>query len=111
MPAPFGGWRLELTLLERDPRDLARRIEARTAAMLQAGLVDEVRGLLGVGLRDNPSAAKAIGYREVIAMLDGRLGEAELEGEIVRNTRALVRKQRTWFRTQLPEHRLVSLAG
>lgn len=75
--------------------------------MLRAGLVDEVRRLRAAGLEENPSAAKAIGYREVLALLDGRLAEAELAAEIARNTRALVKKQRTWFRTQLPEHRAV----
>ena len=60
------------------------------------------------------SAAGAIGYREVIAMIEGRLNESELASEIARSTRALVRKQRTWFRTQLPPHRVVNageLAG
>jgi tRNA dimethylallyltransferase len=72
--------------------------------------VAEVRGLLARGLRDNPSAAKAIGYRETIDCLEGRLPEAELAAAIARNTRALVRKQRTWFRTQLPAHRTVDAA-
>ena len=57
------------------------------------------------------SAARAIGYREVLDLLDGKKPLAALEGEIVRNTRALVKKQRTWFRTQLPEHRVVGAAG
>jgi tRNA dimethylallyltransferase len=76
--------------------------------MLRAGLVEEVRRLRGSGLEQNPSAARAIGYREVIAMLDGQLAEPDLAAEIAKNTRALVRKQRTWFRTQLPAHRVVS---
>ena len=37
-------------------------------------------------------------------MLEGRLASADLAAEIVKNTRALVKKQRTWFRTQLPAH-------
>ena len=60
------------------------------------------------GLEKNPSAARAIGYREVLAMLAGELREEDLAGEIAKNTRGLVRKQRTWFRTQLPEHRVVA---
>lgn len=106
-PAPFAAYDVALTVLEREPRDLETRIETRVAAMLRAGLVDEVRRLRAAGLEENPSAAKAIGYREVLALLDGRLAEAELAAEIARNTRALVKKQRTWFRTQLPEHRAV----
>jgi tRNA dimethylallyltransferase len=106
-PAPFAGHRVELVQLDRDAGELSQRIEERTAAMLQAGLVDEVRRLAGEGLLENPSAAKAIGYREVIAMLDGKLPENQLAAEIAKNTRALVKKQRTWFRTQLPEHRVI----
>jgi tRNA dimethylallyltransferase len=105
--APFDGWRVALTRLDRPPAELAGRIEARVAAMLRAGLVDEVRRLRAAGLEGNPSAVRAIGYREVLAMLDGKLGEAELAGEMAKNTRALVKKQRTWFRTQLPVHQVL----
>ena len=79
--------------------------------MLQAGLVKEVRGLLAQGLRQNPSAARAIGYRETIEFLDGRLPREELAELITRNTRALVKKQRTWFKTQLPVHPMVEAAS
>lgn len=106
-PAPFADHRIELTVLDRAPADLARRIDERVAAMLRTGLVDEVRRLRAEGLERNPSAARAIGYREVLAYLDGALPEPALAAEIARNTRALVKKQRTWFRTQLPPHRAV----
>jgi tRNA dimethylallyltransferase len=108
--APFDGWRSVLTRLDRTALDLAGRIEARVAAMLRGGLVEEVRQLRAAGLEKNPSAVRAIGYREVLAMLDGKLGEAALADEIAKNTRALVKKQRTWFRTQLPEHKVVGAA-
>jgi tRNA dimethylallyltransferase len=78
--------------------------------MLSDGLVKEVRRLRAEGLERNPSAARAIGYREVLAMLDGQLAERALGEEIARNTRALVKKQRTWFRTQLPPHREIAAA-
>ena len=71
----------------------------------------EVKGLLTNGLEANPSAARGIGYREVIAFLQGRLEGDRLCAEIVKNTRALVKKQKTWFRTQLPEHRVVAAQG
>ena len=109
LPAPFAGWEREVTLLERPAAELEQRIRERVAGMLRAGLVEEVRALRAAGLERNPSAARAIGYREVLALLDGRLAPADLEPEIIRNTRALVKKQRTWFRTQLPPHRAVAL--
>ena len=107
-PGPFADFRVELVRLDRTPDDLARRIERRVAAMLQRGLIDEVRCLRTGGFEKNPSAARAIGYREVLAMLDGVLPPPALAAEIARNTRALVKKQRTWFRTQLPDHRVLA---
>lgn len=106
-PSPFADWELRFTRLDRQPQELARRIDLRVAAMLAAGLVDEVRRLLAVGLEANPSAARAIGYRETIAFLRGELSAERLADEISANTRALVKKQRTWFRTQVPEHRVL----
>ncbi|HVT71688.1 MAG TPA: tRNA (adenosine(37)-N6)-dimethylallyltransferase MiaA [Lacunisphaera sp.] len=110
-PGPFAGHAVRLCELVRERADLEDRIQRRVTAMLAAGLVREVRALLPAGLRDNPSAAGAIGYRETIAFLDGELPEAELPALIVRNTRALVKKQRTWFKTQLPAHEPVDAAS
>lgn len=109
-PAPFADCAVQLCELVREPADLDQRIEQRVGAMLAAGLVAEVRGLLAQGLKGNPSAAGAIGYRETVDFIEGRLMEPELAGAIIRNTRALVKKQRTWFKTQLPAHRQVAAA-
>ncbi len=110
-PGAFADWRVELVRLERPVAELNARIEARVAGMLRGGLVEEVRRARGDGLERNPSAARAIGYREVLAVLDGQLPESGLAAEIAKNTRGLVRKQRTWFRTQLPEHRAVDVGA
>lgn len=110
-PAPFAGCEVRLCELMRDKVELEHRVEVRVTAMLRNGLVEEVRGLLGRGLKENPSAAMAIGYRETIDFLEGRLGENELVANIVKNTRALVKKQRTWFKTQLPAHQPVEAAS
>jgi tRNA dimethylallyltransferase len=100
----FDGWQVRLVRIERSGPDLEARIASRVDAMLSLGLVDEVRRLLGAGLRSNPSAARAIGYRETIDVLEGRAPASGLAAAIARDTRALVKKQRTWFRTQLPPH-------
>jgi len=109
-PAPFADCTVKLCELVREPAELDQRIAQRVAAMLATGLVAEVRGLLTQGLKDNPSAAGAIGYRETVDFLEGRLLEPELAAAITKNTRALVKKQRTWFKTQLPAHRQLSAA-
>jgi tRNA dimethylallyltransferase len=106
-PSPFAGWRVKLARLERGGADLDLRIAARAEGMIRAGLVDEVGRLLRAGLRSNRSAARAIDYRETIEVLGGGAPMEGLAAAIARDTRALVKKQRTWFRTQLPEHRVV----
>jgi tRNA dimethylallyltransferase len=100
----FDGWEVRLARLDRPGPDLEARISSRVDAMLRAGLVDEVRRLLGAGLLLNPSAARAIGYRETADALGGRAPMEGLASAIAKDTRALVKKQRTWFRTQLPPH-------
>jgi tRNA dimethylallyltransferase len=109
-PGAFADYRVKLVRLDRAPAELEARIEARVRAMIAEGLVDEVRRLRAAGLERNPSAAGAIGYRETLAFLQGRLSRENLVAEIARNTRGLVKKQRTWFRTQLPEQRVVDAA-
>ena len=104
LPAPYADYKIFITCLTRTKEDLERRIKTRVDAMLQSGLIDEVKMLLEKGILQNPSAANAIGYRETIAMLTGKLPRESLASEIARNTRKLVRKQNTWFRTQLPPH-------
>ena len=108
---PFVGWEVRLVRLDRDPADLDARIHSRVEAMLRAGLVDEVSRLLAHGLRSNPSACRAIGYRETLEVLEGKEPPGGLALAIAKNTRALVKKQRTWFRTQLPQHQRVDASA
>jgi tRNA dimethylallyltransferase len=85
-----------------DRTDLDDRVEQRVTAMMNAGLVDEVRALLGFGLRGSPTAGKALGYAQLLTCLDdsgvvvGDLGMAV--SETIRTTRRFVRRQRSWFR-------------
>ncbi len=103
-PGPFSDYEIRLVELTREPSELEHRIRLRVEQMIDQGLVPEVERLLRCELLNNPSAASAIGYREVRAMLDGKSNATGLIDEIAKNTRALVKKQRTWFRTQLPPH-------
>lgn len=104
----FAEWDVRLVELARTPEDLRERIQQRVDGMLAAGLVEEVRDLRQRGLEQNASAARAIGYRETLAWLEaGATDVTALAQEIALNTWRLVRKQRTWFRTQLPAHRVI----
>ena len=111
--SPFHDWTVRLVRLDRPPAELELRVAARVQSMLRDGLLDEVRRLLDAGLRSNPSAARAIGYRESIEVIEGRAPPQGLADAIIRDTKALIKKQRTWLRTQLPEHRVIdaSVAG
>ncbi|MFW5882942.1 MAG: tRNA (adenosine(37)-N6)-dimethylallyltransferase MiaA [Verrucomicrobiota bacterium] len=103
LPRPFADFEKHIAMIDQPDADLRARIAARTDAMLADGLIDEVRRLDQVGLRDNPSAASAIGYRETLAWLDtGSTNRAALAETIRTHTWQLVRKQRSWFRSQLP---------
>jgi tRNA dimethylallyltransferase len=82
--------------LDRD--DLDERIEARAAAMFAGGLVEEVRRLLDAGLREGPTASRALGYAQAIDFLDGRCGVDDAERATAAATRRFARRQRSWFR-------------
>lgn len=106
-PEPYLEYTKYLILLQRGREELRDRVALRVDQMLAMGLVDEVAGLRERGIEQNPSAASAIGYRETLAFLRGELAEADLAPAIVQNTNHLVKKQRTWFRTQIREADLV----
>jgi tRNA dimethylallyltransferase len=74
-----------------------RRINARVGAMIRDGFVQEVRGLVhGGGL--GRQAAEALGYRQVLDHLAGRLSLEEAIEQIKIRTRRFARQQRTWLR-------------
>ena len=102
-PEPYADYDKHLILLSRDPDQLKERVALRAGLMLDAGLVEEVTALREAGIERNPSAAAAIGYRETLAHLRGELNREELLAAIIQNTMHLVKKQRTWFRTQIRE--------
>ncbi len=83
------------------PRDeLYRRIDHRVTAMLEAGLVAEVRSLLQAGIPADAKPLQAIGYKEVVAHLRGELEFGTMVELIRRNTRHLAKRQMTWLRRE-----------
>ncbi len=81
-----------------DREALDRRIEQRVEQMWAAGLVEEVRALVGRGLREGRTAHRALGYRQVLAFLDGEITEAEAKEQTFTGTRRFARRQDGWFR-------------
>ncbi|MBN2404015.1 MAG: tRNA (adenosine(37)-N6)-dimethylallyltransferase MiaA [Coriobacteriia bacterium] len=78
---------------------LYARIEARIDAMLQQGLLTEIRGLLAEGYRDAMTAAQAIGYKEIIPVLEQGADLAEAVLAIKQATRRYAKRQLSWFRS------------
>lgn len=81
--------------LERPREELYARIDARVDAMMEAGLLEEVRSLLP--LRDCP-ALRTVGYEELFDYLDGKTSLEEAVRLIKRNTRHYAKRQMTWWR-------------
>ncbi|MDR0742307.1 MAG: tRNA (adenosine(37)-N6)-dimethylallyltransferase MiaA [Puniceicoccales bacterium] len=102
LDSPFRQYQKYTILLERDREDLKLRIWERTKKMLRMGLVDEVKFLLSNYEQLSDSAKNAIGYRETINWLKSNTTEDVLIDEISQNTLKLVKKQKTWFKKQIP---------
>jgi tRNA dimethylallyltransferase len=82
-----------------DRPDLDERIDTRVGRMWQAGFVDEVHRLEGVGLRAGRTASRALGYAQVLAWFDGEFASAEAARDATAvATRRFARRQRSWFR-------------
>jgi tRNA dimethylallyltransferase len=107
---PFSGqsqrspssYRLLQIGLKRPRPELYTRIDERIDAMLTAGLVEEVQELLAQGYSPNLPSLSAIGYREIIAYLQGKTTLSEAVTLIKRQSRVFVRRQANWFKESDP---------
>lgn len=90
--------------LSVDPDILRDRIDTRVDAMFAHGLIDEVSHLLDAGFREGITAPQAIGYKEVVAALDGEISMDEAREKIKFATHRFAKRQRTWFRKDARIH-------
>jgi tRNA dimethylallyltransferase len=88
--------------LEREDLDLKKRIDARIDQMFRNRLVEETQGLLRTGLASNRTALQALGYRQVVEHLQGTRSLLETIELVKVRTRQFAKRQRTWFKGQLP---------
>ena len=84
--------------VDADADELDFRIGDRVRRMWDQGLVAEVAGLVSRGLRNGLTASRALGYAQVLRLLDGELTDAEARTATARATRRFARRQRAWFR-------------
>jgi tRNA dimethylallyltransferase len=83
-------------LLARDREDLCERIDRRVIGMFRNGAIDEVRRLADAG----PTASQAIGFREIRALLAGKINDDECITLVQQATRRYAKRQLTWFRRE-----------
>ena len=98
LPAPAYAVPAVTVGLAADRTVLDLRIEARVSRMWERGLVAEVRRLEAAGLREGRTAARALGYAQVLRHLAGECTQDEARAETVRATRRFARRQESWFR-------------
>ncbi len=98
LPEPSPHYPAVLLGLDREAAELDERVALRVGRMWAAGFVDEVAALAADGLREGPTASRALGYAQVLAQFDGILDPDEARERTVSTTRRFVRRQRSWFR-------------
>jgi tRNA dimethylallyltransferase len=81
-----------------EPVVLYEAIERRVDTMMALGLLDEVRGLLARGFREAATAQQAIGYKELVSVLEGGSSLEDAVARIKQATRRYAKRQRTWFK-------------
>ncbi|MGF0309856.1 tRNA (adenosine(37)-N6)-dimethylallyltransferase MiaA [Rhodococcus sp. IEGM1428] len=91
-------WGAIILGVDRDTVELDERIDTRTRRMFETGLLDEVEGLLGLGLREGVTASRAIGYAQALDVLAGEYDVEHARERTFIGTRRYVRRQRSWFR-------------
>jgi tRNA dimethylallyltransferase len=92
--APFRSLKIGLTM---ERKRLYNRIDRRVDAMIAAGLVEEVKGLLAAGCSADLKSMQSIGYRHMVAYLFGNLDFTEAVRTLKRDTRRFAKRQFTWF--------------
>lgn len=91
VPAVFIG-------LAVNPEILRNRIDQRVDSMLTEGLLYEVSALVDAGFREGITAQQAIGYKEIVAVLEGKVTIEQAVQDIKTATHRYAKRQRTWFK-------------
>ncbi len=87
-----------MMMIDFEREELYERIDRRVDMMIEAGLVDEVRRLVGMGLTAEHMSMSGIGYKEVIGYLNGERSLEETVALIKQSSRRYAKRQLTWFR-------------
>lgn len=102
---------LWIGLDDEDRQDLYRRIDLRVDLMLEQGLLDEIRSLLDSGIPESATAMQAIGYKEFIDALRGRIPMEQAVSDLKQASRRYAKRQKTWFRRNRDIHWILRRPG
>jgi tRNA dimethylallyltransferase len=104
--SPLRGVRPVHFFLDPDRAELYRRINQRCEEMFRSGLIEEARNLLARGVPRTAQPFLAVGYREALGVIDGRLSEEAALALTQQATRRYAKRQWTWFRRNAEAIRL-----
>ena len=90
-----------LFCISREVDVLNQRIHKRVDEMFNQGLVEETQTLIKKGLLNNRNACQALGYRQVLDLLDGKFDLENVVHQVKTKTRQFAKRQRSWFRNQM----------
>lgn len=102
---------LWIGLDDEDRQDLYRRIDLRVDLMLEQGLLEEIRSLLDSGIPESATAMQAIGYKEFIDALRGRIPMEQAVSDLKQASRRYAKRQKTWFRRNRDIHWILRRPG
>jgi tRNA dimethylallyltransferase len=91
------GWRLVMVGLAQERPALNRRLADRARAMVERGMMEEVRRLLDAGYHEGLPSMGGIGYRQFCAVLGGRMPREQALRLMIRDTTRYAKRQMTWF--------------
>ncbi len=102
-PAPregLEGFRVLKLGLNPERGKLYDRLNRRAEAMFEAGLVEEARALIESGIPATAGGLQSLGYKQAVAVIEGRMSREEAIEEVRTKTRQYAKRQMTWFRRE-----------
>jgi len=79
---------------------LEKRIEERSQYMFESGMIEETATVLKKGFSPDCHALASFGYREAVAVIQGKMPRRDFLARLIKGTKAYAKRQQTWFRTQ-----------
>ena len=91
---------VEYRMVERPREELYKRINLRVEQMVEQGLLEEVQSLKDMGCHKDMVSMQGLGYKEILAYLDGECSLEEAVDLLKKETRHFAKRQLTWFRRE-----------